>query len=162
MRSVIESIVRNDGILAVGYRQDDGPIELVADSLFPEDKKLQWKRIMASISHMFDRVENDPTTWERSVSPPRSLIRCDIGSDTWNAARQSGLTLVLVSVKGHPISKSLKRMTRRGFKNAQKQNTRAPAPTLPILRLLPDPTPEAGVPKTISESAKTTKIDTTT
>jgi hypothetical protein len=161
MRSVIEKIVKNDGILAVGYRHKDDPIELVAGASFPADRKLQWKGIVLNLSNILDIVQDDVKTWERSVSPPRSILKCDIGPDAWNAARQGDLTLVLISVKGHPISKSLKRMIRRGFKNINKLDYSYTPPAGTTLRLLPDPVPEAGTPEPVSDTAKTTKIDTT-
>ena len=183
MRSVIAKIVQNDGILAMGYCQGDGPIELVVGVLFSEEKKTQWNGLMLSINAMLDLVQDKPATWERGVSPYRSVLKCDIADDTWNAARQGGLTLVVVNVKGHPISKSVKRMLRRGFKNVEKKNyvyepkgvtlTTTPDPevkkmvdtftrpalerrTPEFLRLVPDP----GVPEPVSDTDKTTKLDT--
>jgi len=162
MQTVIRKMTQNDGIIAVGYKHEDGEL-FVAHRGLPRDEK----SIMGAVVGMLDLIQDDPLTWERSVSPSRSLVKLDIGENTWNAGRQNGVTIIVVSVKGHPVAKSLKRIQRRGFKKALKfLNSPAPVQApVATLRVLPTPVPdapEAGVPSVVSDDRKTTKLDTTT
>jgi len=171
MQSAIRKMTQTAGIVAAAYKIGDGELH-VAHRGAPHNEKA----IMQNVVAMLDLIQDDPDTWERSVSPTRALMKLDIGDNTWNAGRQDGVTFILVSVKGHPVAKSLKRVLRSGFKKAMKyQNKPAPVrvPT-PVsapatLRVLPTPSdsaaplqPELGVPTPVSDHAKTTKIDTTT
>lgn len=159
MQTVIRKMTQNDGIVAAGYKHNDGEL-FVAHRGIPQGEEF----IMAAVVGMLDLIQDDPLTWERSVSPPRSLMKLDIGENTWNAGRQNGVTVIVVSIKGHPIAKSLKRIQRRGFKKAAKfLNSPAPVQApVATLRVLPTPVPDApepGVPSVVSEDNKTTKLD---
>jgi hypothetical protein len=158
MLNVIRKMTQTDGIIAAGFKHKEDELHVACRGL-PRDEAA----IMAAVVGMLDLIQDNPLTWERSVAPPRAMLKLDIGEESWNAGRQDGVTLILVSVKGHPVAKSLKRMLRTAFKKAAKaMNQPAPA----TLRVLPTPIvslndPEPGVPSVVSDP-KTTKLDTST
>ena len=118
MQSVMKQIVSNDGILAAGRRNDNSlGISLTFRTAPVADEHTLWERKLNTACTLLDVAASKLNENEINLRGSNiAAIKVVLGDEVWNIQKQGGDYLVIVSVKGHPVTKSLQRLVRRGLK----------------------------------------------
>jgi hypothetical protein len=114
----MKQIVSNDGILAAGHRNDNSlGISLTFRTAPVGAEHSLWERKLNTACALLDVAASKLNENEINLRGSNiSAIKVVLGEEVWNVQKQGGDYIVIVSVKGHPITKSLQRLVRRGLK----------------------------------------------
>lgn len=182
MNSVMRQIVDNDGILAVGHMNGDNGKSLHVSVTFRTEQvaaeHTKWEKRLNTACQMLDVSEKNLGHVVCLRGTNVATLKVILGEHVWNIQRQGGDYIAIVSIKGHPVTKSLQRMVRRGMKKIKGlsgttgSTTLTPSTNSPdtrrfVPRIVEDPpatvpqtqvdAPKAAVTVTITDTATFTK-----
>jgi len=163
MQSVMKQIVSNDGILAAGRRNDNSlGISLTFRTAPVADEHTLWERKLNTACTLLDVAASKLNENEINLRGSNiAAIKVVLGDEVWNIQKQGGDYIAIVSIKGHPVTKSLQRLVRRGLKKVKglAGTTKPPESRRFVPRIVEDP-PTAKViepttvPQTQADPAK--------
>jgi hypothetical protein len=158
MKSVMRQIVDNEGIVAVGHRTDES---LGVSMTFRTDpvaaEHTQWEKRLNTACQMLDVAEKNLGHEVCLRGTNIAALKVVLGDQVWNVQRQGGDYITIVSIKGHPVTKSLQRMVRRGLKKIKASYGTPSAPDTRrfVPRIVEDPPASSPlVPQTQVDSSK--------
>ena len=163
MQTVMRQIVSNDGIIAVAHRNDDSlGVSVVFRQTPVAAEHTLWEKKLNNACRLLDVSVSQLNENEINLRGSNvAALKIVAGEEVWNVQKQGGDYIVIVSIKGHPVTKSLQRLVRRGLKKIKglSGTTSAPDSRRFVPRIVEDPPTAkviepATVPQTQADPAK--------
>jgi len=162
MKNVLRQIVANDGIIAAGHRNDSLGLALEFRVAPPAGEHSLWETRLNTACALLDVAATKLDYGQIHLrGTDVAAIKIMLADEVWNIQKQGGDYIAIVSIKGHPVTKSLQRLVRRGLKKVKglAGTTKPPESRRFVPRIVEDP-PTAKViepttvPQTQADPAK--------
>lgn len=158
MKSVMRQIVDNEGIVVVGHMNGDDGKSLSVSLTFRTEpvaaEHTKWQQRISTACQLLDVAEKNLGHEVCLRGSNVAALKIVLGDHVWNIQRQGGDFIAIVSLKGHPVTKSLQRMVRRGMKKIKATYGTGSGPETRrfVPRIVEDP--PATVPQTQVDASK--------